>query len=251
MAKPLISFQLYSARNFPPLEAQLETLAAIGYDAVEPYLPLYADDPKGFRARIDAVGLAAPTFHAPLAGVTGETERFIDIAKTIGATAIVVPYLVAEERPTDVDGWKAIHDKLATAAQAAQAAGLGFGWHNHDFEYVALADGSRPIDHLIGGLVGAEVDIGWAVRAGRDAAEEIAKLGDAVIAFHIKDLAPAGTTVDDGWANVGEGVIDWAALWPSITAAKNAGVLVAEHDNPSDWRAFAERSFAAIKALAG
>jgi sugar phosphate isomerase/epimerase len=80
-------------------------------------------------------------------------------------------------------------------------------------------------------------------------AAEIDKLADETIAFHIKDLAPAGTTVDDGWTNVGDGVVDWKALWPHIEKAKKARILVAEHDNPSDWKLFAERSYAAIKAL--
>ena len=38
-----LGFQLYSARNFPPLEDQLRTLAALGYTDVEPFGPLYAD----------------------------------------------------------------------------------------------------------------------------------------------------------------------------------------------------------------
>lgn len=249
MSKHKISFQLYSARNFPPLETVLEGLAKIGYDAVEPYYPLYGDDAAGYRRQVDAVGLVTPTFHAPLDGVVGETSRFIDIAKTIGAEAIVIPYLVAEQRPTDVDGWKKLHDSFAGAAEKAKAAGLGLGYHNHDFEYVTLADGSRPIDHLIGNGVVSELDIGWVARAGKDAAAEIDKLADSTIAFHIKDLAPAGTAEEDGWADVGHGTIDWKALWPHIEKAKNAKILVAEHDNPADWKRFAERSFAAIKAL--
>ena len=249
MTQHKISFQLYSARNFPPLEAVLEGLAAIGYDAVEPYYPLYGDDPAGYRRKVDAVGLVTPTFHAPLDGVTGDTSRFIDTAKTIGAATIVVPYLVAEQRPKDVDGWKALHGQLAEAAAKAKAAGLGLAWHNHDFEYVALADGSRPIDYLIGDGVTAELDIGWVVRAGRDPIREIDKLAAETIAFHVKDLAPAGTTAEDGWADVGTGTVDWTALKPHIDAASKAGVLVAEHDNPADWKRFATRSFAAIKSL--
>ncbi len=250
MPKHAIAFQLYSARNFPPLETVLEGLAAIGYDAVEPYYPLYGEDPAGYRAKVDASGLVTPTFHAPVDGVTGETERFIDIAKTIGAHTIVIPYLGAEQRPTDVAGWKAFGAKLAETAAVVNAAGLGLGYHNHDFEYAALADGSRPIDHLIGNGVVSELDLGWVVRAGKDAAAEIDKLSSEIIAFHIKDLAPAGTTDEDGWADVGHGTVDWAALWPHIAKAPKAGVLVAEHDNPADWKRFAERSFAAIKSFA-
>ncbi|MCX5512207.1 sugar phosphate isomerase/epimerase [Kaistia algarum] len=249
MPQHKISFQLYSARNFPPLETVLEGLAAIGYDAVEPYYPLYGDDAAAYRAKVDAVGLVTPTFHAPLDGVAGDTARFIDIAGTIGASTIVVPYLVAEERPTNIDGWKKLHDTLARAAEKAKAAGFGLGWHNHDFEYVSLPDGSRPIDHLIGNGVSAELDIGWVVRAGKDPVREIEKLAGDTIAFHIKDLAPAGTTAEDGWADVGTGTVDWKALKPHIDGAAKAHVLVAEHDNPADWKRFAERSFASIKAL--
>ena len=46
-----IAFQLYTSRNFPPLEAQLEGLAELGYDGVEPFLPNYGDDPARFRRR--------------------------------------------------------------------------------------------------------------------------------------------------------------------------------------------------------
>lgn len=250
MSKPLVSFQLYSARNFPPLETVLEGLARIGYAAVEPYYPLYGEDPAGYRKRVDAVGLVTPTFHAPIDGVLGETSRFIDIAGAIGASAIVIPYLVPDQRPTDADGWKALAASIAAVGETVRAAGLDLGYHNHDFEYATLADGSRPIDYLIGNGVDAEVDIGWVVRAGKDAAAEIDKLAANTIAFHIKDLAPAGTTVDDGWTNVGDGVVDWAGLKAHIAKAPKAKVLVAEHDNPTDWKIFAERSFATLQSLA-
>ena len=63
MPKYRISFQLYSARNFPPIEKQLETLAAIGFDAVEPFGGAYKADPKALRAKCDALGLTIPTCH--------------------------------------------------------------------------------------------------------------------------------------------------------------------------------------------
>lgn len=250
MSKHLISFQLYSARHFPPLEAILESLARIGYDAVEPYYPLYGEDPAAYRAKVDAVGLVTPTFHASFDGVVGETTRFIDIAKTIGAATIVVPYLGAEQRPVDSAGWAALGERLAAAAETVTAAGLTLAYHNHDFEYVTLADGSRPIDRLIGNGVAAELDLGWVARAGQDVAAEIDRRAAETVAFHIKDLAPAGTSAEDGWADVGHGTQDWAALWPHIAKAPKAGVLVAEHDNPADIERFAARSFAAIKAFA-
>ena len=52
MAYP-IAYQLYSSRLFPPLEAQFPELKAMGYDAIEPWLPAYAADPVGFRRGLD------------------------------------------------------------------------------------------------------------------------------------------------------------------------------------------------------
>ena len=50
-----IAYQIYSSRNFPPLEAQLPILKGFGYDAIEPWLPAYeADDGKSFRRALDA-----------------------------------------------------------------------------------------------------------------------------------------------------------------------------------------------------
>ena len=37
---------------------------------------------------------------------------------------------------------------LAKGAESVRSAGLKIAWHNHDFEYRKLSDGSRPIDHL-------------------------------------------------------------------------------------------------------
>ena len=62
VAKPEISFQLYSSRNFPPLAKQLAVLARIGYRNVEPFGGLYGDV-DAFKAALDAAGLKAPSGH--------------------------------------------------------------------------------------------------------------------------------------------------------------------------------------------
>src|SRR3954470_832680 len=159
-----IAFQLYTSRNFPPLEDQLAGLAELGYDGVEPFLPNYGDDPALFRRQIDAAGLACFGFHLPYDGLIADPQKFIDIAQTIGSNLLIPPYLPPEKRPTDAEGWRAVGRNLAKAAEPVNAAGLRLAWHNHDFEYRPLPDGSRPIDHLLeaGGLsVGFEVDFAW------------------------------------------------------------------------------------------
>jgi sugar phosphate isomerase/epimerase len=251
MANYRISYQLYSARKFPPLEPQLEALAAIGYDAIEPYGGNYADDPKGLRAKADALGLAIATAHMPLAHLEQDRAKLTEVARILGLETVVIPHVGGDERPSTVDGWKALARRLSDHAGHLAEAGLKLAWHNHDFEYARLSDGSRPIDHLLSAQgVRFEADIGWIQRAGGNPAAEIRKEAGKIVALHMKDVAAAGVTKDDGWADVGSGIVDWKATWQAI-AATSANLLVVEHDNPSDWRSSAANSYKYISGMIG
>lgn len=248
-----ISFQLYSARHFPPLEAQLDELARIGYDAVEPWLPAYGDDPEGFRRKIDAAGLVCLGFHMPLPIQPDDWHRFVHVGERLGAKLMIPAWLPPEERGSDAGGWQRIGAMLAMGAEKARSAGLRVAWHNHDFEYFPLADGSRPIDHLLGSAgaeVGLEVDCGWVVRGGADPAAELERYADRIVAIQVKDTAPLGTAAEDGWTATGDGIIDWRALWPHFLKTK-ADHLVVEHDNPADWVRFARRSYEYVTRMIG
>ena len=68
--------------------------------------------------------------------------------------------------------------------------------------------------------------------------------------MHVKDIAPAGDKTDeDGWADVGTGTLPWSELWRQCVAA-GAEMMIAEHDNPSDFDRFARVSAAAMRAYA-
>lgn len=244
------SFQLYSARYFPPMAPQLAALKAMGYDGVEPWLPAYADSAEDFRAMIDDAGLACYGFHMPLDGLINEPAKYIDIAGTLGATLLIPPYVSPEERGTGADYWKQLGAHLAEGAAKCAPHGLNVAWHNHDFEFVALDDGSLPIDHMMaaGDNFGFEIDCGWIVRAGADPAQVLEKFADRILAIQPKDTAPLGTAEDDGWTATGDGIIDWAGLVPLFKATK-ADHIVTEHDNPSDWQEFARRSLRYLKEL--
>lgn len=245
-----IAYQLYSSRNFPPLAAQLPILKSMGYDAIEPWLPAYEADPALFRRQLDDAGLACYGFHMPLSGLVAEPSRFIDIALILGATILIPPYVPAEERENTPAYWQSLGHKLARGADAARPHGLKVAWHNHDFEYRPLPDGTRPIDHIFAesGDAWFEIDCGWIVRAGADPAAELRRYAGRIIAIQLKDTAPLGTRQDDGWTATGDGIIDWASLVPLFRASK-ADHVVAEHDNPSDWQQFARRSIQHMKAL--
>jgi sugar phosphate isomerase/epimerase len=74
------------------------------------------------------------------------------------------------------------------------------------------------------------------------------KLGSRITAVHVKDIAPAGECVDeDGWADVGQGTLDWKQLIADAKANTKAKFYVMEHDKPSDAIRFAKRSIASVK----
>ena len=244
-----LSFQLYSAREFPPVEEQLPVLARLGYKNVEPFAALY-EAPERFRSLLDENGLTALSGHFDLAMLEAEAGRAVDIARVLGIEIIVAPWLNPEDRPADAEGWKAIGRRLAMLDERLSAAGLAFAWHTHDFEFLALPDGTFPIEHLLeGNTVGLELDVAWVVRAGGNPVAWLKKYADRIVAVHVKDVAGEGQNGEqDGWADLGYGTIDWTSIWPAVTATR-ARLAILEHDKPVDWHRFAQRSAVEFKAL--
>ena len=65
---------------------------------------------------------------------------------------------------------RAFGARLDKAGAPIRAAGLGFGWHNHDFEFKPQADGSVPMAAILEGGPNLEweMDVAWVVRGGSD-----------------------------------------------------------------------------------
>ena len=247
----MFSYQLYSSRNFPPLDPTLSMLAAAGYAAVEGYGALYAD-----AATVEAMarglaesGLRMPTAHFGLDMLEGDPAGAVAVAKRLGIQRVYCPWVPPELRPTTAQGWRDFGARLDRAGAPIRVAGLGFGWHNHDFEFVPLPDGTLPMTALLEGgpALEWEIDVAWVIRGGADPAAWIAAERGRITAAHVKDIAPAGQNTDeDGWADIGHGTVDWQAL---LGRLRGAGVahLILEHDNPSDHARFARRSLASVK----
>jgi sugar phosphate isomerase/epimerase len=248
-AKGLMALQLYSARKFSPLDDQLAIVANNGYTHVETFGPFH-DDPEASRRQIEAHGLKIQSAHIALDLVIGDTAKAIDIAKALGAKYAIAPYLPPDARPADAAGWRAIGEKLQAAAELCAPHGVQVAWHNHDFEFRALPDGSLPIAHLLGDRLLWEADLAWVARGGGDPAAWIERYSGRIAAVHVKDIAPAGEKADeDGWADAGTGVLPWAKLWALATKA-GAELFVAEHDNPNSFERFARLSAAAMRKFA-
>lgn len=248
-----LSYQLYSSRLFPPLEDTLRMLADIGYAHVEGYGALVTDDAamNALAHGLKDTGLTMPSCHMGLDLCEADPGRVIGIADRFGVETVVIPYIMPDDRPTDSAGWQAYGARLAAVAKTLAGAGLKTAYHNHDFEFVPLPDGTFPMDLILehGEGVLFEYDVAWAVRAGADPMAPIKTYGARIAIAHLKDIAEPGAAEDeDGWADVGHGTMDWPMLFRAL---KTAGTrhFVTEHDNPSDHRRFAQRAFDATNTF--
>ena len=245
-----LSYQLYSSRNFPPLEATLTMLAELGYTQVEGYGGLY-EDLEALVSALKVSGLAMPSGHFGLDMLEDDSDRVLEIAQAVGMTSIYCPHIGPELRASDAAGWQDFGKRLQDAGAVYAGAGITFGWHNHDFEFVAQADDSIPMEGILKGGpdLSWEADIAWIVRGGGDPFDWISRHGSRIDAVHVKDIAPEGQCLDeDGWEDVGHGTMDWKGLLNALKETP-AKIFVMEHDNPNDHERFARRSIEAVKAL--
>ncbi|MBP0482811.1 sugar phosphate isomerase/epimerase family protein [Sagittula salina] len=245
-----VSFQVYSAREATPWEDVVKDIADLGYTQVEGFGGVYGDA-GAFRALLDAHGLTMPSGHFfPLGAFEGDLERSLKVAKALGMQRMFCP--APEDlwrNGTDAANWIALAERLETACKKVNDAGFAFGWHNHHWEFMPLPDGRIAMDLLLehAPSIDWEMDVAWVVRGGADPLDYIARYKDRLTTAHVKDIAPEGDCADeDGWADVGQGILDWKGL---MAALRGAGVdlFVMEHDKPSDAKRFAERSIAAFK----
>ncbi|MEP1610699.1 MAG: sugar phosphate isomerase/epimerase [Roseobacter sp.] len=244
-----ISYQLYSSRNFLPWSNIIPRLAALGYTQVEGFGGVY-DDAVGFRALLDSHSMRMPSGHFfPLGTLEEELEASLNVARTLGMQRIICPAPGDLWRQgTDAANWVALAQRLNEVGKRVHDAGFRFGWHNHHWEFMPLADGTLPMDLLLEHApeMEWEMDVAWIVRGGADPVSWVNAYPGRVTTAHVKDLAPDTENADeDGWADVGDGVLDWKSL---IQGLRDAGtdLFVVEHDNPSDWDRFACRSIAAV-----
>lgn len=245
-------YQLYSSRNYG-LEETLSLLSSLGYKGVEAtdyIVPTHKDAMK-FKTMLEANQLQIKTCHFGIQMLQDDVASVIKIAQELGVEHVYAPYLPEEERPEHTQGWQDLANLLAELGKPVKDAGLGFGWHNHDFEFVPLANGDVPMDILLHQAeeLDVEFDVAWAVRANYEPSNFIKTYGDRITSAHVKDIAPEGECLDeDGWADVGYGIVDWPTHFAELKAL-NVQNFIMEHDNPNDHARFAQRSIETMHAL--
>jgi sugar phosphate isomerase/epimerase len=235
---PQISVQLYSLHQAldADLDGALGRLADIGLTTVEAFDFVRRADV--LKTSFDRYGLTAPTAHAILIEDDVATpdglltvpplEDTFAAAKTLGVEVVIDPFVPREHWVTKADVQRNADKLNAVAAQAAEL-GLRVGYHNHEHELTTTIDGKPALEmfaDLLDPAVQLEVDLYWATASGVDPVQLLSRLGDRVIAVHVKDgpMRPgiSSEQLPEDQQPAGHGDVPLNDLLAAATAARYA-----------------------------
>lgn len=244
-----IGLQLYTVRELFAADpvATLEKVARIGYREVEYGGGGYdAMDHALLRKTMDRLGLKSPSIHVGYDALLDSFDASVAMTKTLGAETIVLPFMVEKHR--NAAAWDAALVNINRFGEKLKAAGLGFAYHNHDFEFTVKPDGVSLYDRLLKAtnpaLVKLEVDLYWAIYAGQDPQALVRRLAGRVYAYHVKDMRP-----DRSMAAVGAGTIDFARIF-KLNGLSGARHFYVENDQaPAPFLPDITKSFQTLSAL--
>src|SRR6266403_1409736 len=217
-----IGLELYSVRGELKKDAAatVRAVAQMGYQVVEFYAPYFEwseDETKRMRKLLDDLGIRCLSTHNSEAYLSVQNlARMRDMNLILGSKYIVQ---ASTEEKTSLDQWKSVADRLNSAAEKLEPAGLKVGYHNHQPEFTPIG-GKRPIEILAKNTkpsVMLQLDVGTCLEAGSDPVAWIRANPGRIRSMHCKDWSPdpaKGYTV-----LFGEGTADWKAIFKAAELA--------------------------------
>lgn len=244
-----IGLQLYTLRNAFRKDpyGTIKAIAKVGFNSVE---YAHADDyPITFaelRKACDGEGLAMETGIFGVPDFYDKLPRTIDIAGQLGLRYTLNGWINEQDR--SVSGYKAQSEAFNRFGADLRKAGLRYAYHNHDFEFVRMPDGQRPIDILMQNtdpaLVEFELDMYWVVEGGGDNVEHLKRYPGRFMACHIKDRTAGGKMT-----SVGDGAIPWAEIFRNLDGSGIKYFYVEDDEPPVPELPSIARSHAYLRNL--
>jgi len=236
-----ISVQLYTLRNQLNIELEdsLVELAEIGYTRVE-HAGFVGRTAAEFRAALDNAGLRATSGHAPIPQPwNADTwKRTLEDAAIVGNRFLIHAFFGVDANGPIRSGavYRAFAEDLNKAGELARQAGISFGYHNHQNEFLRQDGGSRTGWDILTSetdprLVHLEVDLYWAWRGAADPVDLFRRHAGRIRQVHVKDM-----TVSSGFADPGDGLIDFGRIFREHQAAGIAEYIVERDDAGSPPR---------------
>ncbi|MBB4079677.1 sugar phosphate isomerase/epimerase [Lewinella aquimaris] len=228
-----MGLQLFTIRDDMAKDAigTLREVKAMGYEDFEVY---GFDEVKGefygypaaeFSTVLEDLNLTVSSGHFGFSDYldksSDELARFVDQciegARALNMNYITWPWMAPEQRTLAT--YQRLPDLLNTIGEQITAAGLGFAYHNHGFEFEDH-DGTTGYDLIVNGtdptLVKLQIDMYWVMHAGTTTPKElVAAHPGRYVMWHIKDMHP----VSRDYTELGNGTIDYTTILPDPTEA--------------------------------
>ena len=248
-----LGYQLFSSRHFRPVSDTIRMLSELGYAHVEGYGGQFRHGPdiSELKASLKAYGLSMPSIHFGLEKLQMVPDKILAIARAFDVGQIVVQNIPPGQKVQTKDDWRQFSEDISDAAHPLRNAGIQVSYHQKDAELRTLPDGDTPLSIMLETDKDRQIefDVGWAHRANKDPAKEIATYAERIRAVHVKDVVTLGQNIqEDGWADIGQGLLNWSEIWDVLNRC-NVPMRIVEHNNPADHWRFARRSIEALRAL--
>ena len=228
-----MGLQLFTIRDAMAKDARgsLQKVAALGYQDLETYgfdpvnIGYYGMRAKDFRSLLGDIGLTTTSGHYDLnkfinatdADLFAYVDQCIEGAHAIDHKYITWPWLDPDNR--SLDTFKRLAPRLNRIGERVKKAGLGFAYHNHNFEFIDH-DGKNGYEVVMQEtdpeLVKLQMDLYWVCNASKEPPSYyFKKQPGRFVMWHIKDM----DKITRDYTELGNGSIDYTKILPDYKLA--------------------------------
>ena len=216
MPKMKIGVQTYTIRDYlktpKDISVSFKRIKEIGFNMVQlsGLGPIETDE---LVSILKENGIEACGTHSPWNRIAenDELEKLIEEHKKLGCEQIGTG-MKPPMYPDTYEGYTDFIKKVNEICDKAGQAGLGFGYHNHDFEFMRFGN-KCAFDRLIEECPKCEftLDVFWVQAGGKNPCDYIDKLKNKIRILHLKDYRVSERKRQ--FAEIGQGNLDWPSIF--------------------------------------
>ena len=249
--------QLYTVRVFTKtpedIEKTLRKIKSMGFDVVQisGFGPM---DPHKLGDLVHELDLDVCITHSSYDRIVGDLDNLIEEHRMMGCDAIGIGSMPQKFRGS-AEGVEAFIKEMIPVAKKLADAGMSFGYHNHNFEFMRF-DGRLLMDRLIEDSpkeFGFILDTYWLQAGGVTPSDYIRKTAGRMKVCHFKDMQIVPDEkgrASQLFTEVGEGNLNLADCMKACVESGVSHIVIEQDICPGDPFESLAVSYKNLKKLA-